>query len=95
MEQKTRISYADLLKRLEIPEDAPETKRCTNCGQNMHLVKVNKWFAFMIHRPEEQARCAEANPANPGTPLIWSNKDYLLGILDRYYEEVTGMKPKK
>jgi hypothetical protein len=88
-----RISYQDLLKRLEIPEGTRTAKRCLCCGQDMHMVKVNKYVAFMVHTPEQQATCAASNPHNAGVPFIFSNKDYLLKILDVYYFEVTGCKP--
>ena len=91
--EKQRLSYNDLLKTLEIPADAPTTKTCMCCGQQMHMVKVNPYFAYFIHLPEDQAGCAEKNPTGTKLPLLWSNKLIIRKQLERYYEQVTGKKP--
>ena len=85
-----RLSYRKLLKRLEVPEDAPQTRICANCGQPMQMVKVNKYFVYFIHSSEQQAMCAEKNPTGLKLPLLWSNKLMIRRQLDKYYEEVTG-----
>ena len=94
MKPKKRLSYRALLKTLEIPVDAPTTKTCMNCGQPMHMVKVNKQFAYFIHTQQEQALCAEKNPTGNKLPLIWSNKILIRKQLEKYYEQVTGIKPQ-
>ena len=91
MEDK-RLSYSDLLKTLEVPEDAPTTKTCMCCGQPMHMVKVNPYFVYFIHTPEESAACAEKNPTGVKLPMIWSNKILIRKQLEKYYEKVTGKK---
>jgi hypothetical protein len=92
--EEKRVSYSELLKRLEIPEDAPETRVCMSCGQPMHIIRVNKYFVYFIHAPDEQQACAEKNPTGIKLPLIWSNKLLIRKQLEKYYEEVTGLKPK-
>ena len=91
--EKQRLSYSNLLKTLEVPEDAPQTKTCLCCGQQMHMIKVNPYFVYFIHTPEEQAACAEKNPTDLKLPLIWSNKLIIRKQPERYYEQVTGKKP--
>jgi hypothetical protein len=94
-QQNKRIAYEDLLKRLEIPEDAPTTKKCASCGQDMHMVKMNRYVTFMVHSPEQQPICAASNPTGVNSPLIWCNKHLIRNKLDAYYEEVTGCKAKQ
>ena len=94
MEDK-RQPYSEVLKSLEIPEDAPATKTCLCCGQPMHIVKVNQYFAYFIHTKEEQSACAEKNPTGLKLPMLWSNKLVIRKQLENYYEKVTGKKPEQ
>ena len=91
--KKQRLSYSELLKTLEVPDDAPTTKTCMCCSQQMHMVKVNPYFVYFIHTPEEQDICAEKNPTGTKLPLLWSNKLIIRKKLEDYYEQVTGKKP--
>lgn len=58
----------------------------------MHMVKVNPYFVYFIHTPEEAGLCAEKNPTGLKLPMIWCNKILIRKQLENYYEKVTGKK---
>jgi hypothetical protein len=91
--EKQRLSYSDLLKTLEVPADAPKTKTCMCCGQQMHMVQVNPYFVYFVHNVDEQEKCASKNPTGAKLPVIWSNKLIIRKKLEGYFELVTGKKP--
>ena len=93
METK-RKSYSEVLKTLEVPADAPTSKVCLCCGQQMHIIRVNPYFVYFIHTPTEAVACAEKNPTGTKLPMIWSNKLIIRKQLEKYYEEITGKKPE-
>jgi len=70
---KQRVTYEQVLQKLELPVDIDKVKVCKFCNQYLHLIKVNRLIAFWVHKGEDVEKCAEKNPLYPGCPMVAQN----------------------
>ena len=82
---KQKVTYAQVLEKLSLPEDTDKVKGCKFCGNYLHLVKVNDIVGFWIHKGEDVVKCGEKNTVYPGKPMIVQNMNF-------YREMATGLK---
>ena len=66
-------TYKDVLEKLELTPDTPETRTCKFCNEPMHIVRLNKHIAFWVHKDKSIEICGEKNPAVKGKPVVLNN----------------------
>lgn len=77
-----------MLDALKLPEDTPAVRKCSSCGQPMYIVKVNPYFAFWVHKPEDQQACGDCNPHIKGVPLIRTSQPYFERVMNSKYAKL-------
>lgn len=87
-----RKTYAEILEQIAIPENTPETITCRLCGEPMHLLKINPYVAFWIHKKQSIIKCGQANDLHPGRPMIAQNMKFYKGIIDVWNELIEDRK---
>jgi hypothetical protein len=73
---KQKITYSQVLDKLSLPPDTDKVKRCSFCGNLLHLIKVNPIVGFWVHKGEDVKKCGEANKMHPGKPMIVQNMNF-------------------
>jgi hypothetical protein len=86
-----RKKYKDILKRLELPVDTPETLTCKMCGGVLHQVAVNPYVCFWIHYPDEAEKCARANNVFH-KPVIATSHNYTYNRIQELWNEKVESK---
>lgn len=82
-----RKKYSDILKRLELPKDTPETLTCKMCGGVLHQVAVNPYVCFWIHIDEgERERCVRANNVFH-KPVVATSHNYTYNRIQELWNE--------
>jgi hypothetical protein len=79
-----------MLDALKLPADTPKVRNCFSCGRPMYIVQVNAYFAFWVHKPEDQEACGKCNPHIKGVPFIRTSQPYFEQIMNSKY----GKLPK-
>lgn len=54
-------SYKQVLDRLALPPDTPQTIKCKMCGGTLQRLNINRYVAFWIHDSKDAKVCAEKN----------------------------------
>ena len=90
---KQKITYEQVLEKLSLPADTDKVRVCKFCGELLHLVVVNRFTAFWVHRGSSVTKCCEANTFAPGHPMIVQNLNFYRQMTEIWNEMM--MKPEK
>lgn len=78
-----KMTYEQVLRKLEVPVDTDKVKTCKFCGGLLHMVKINRLTNFWVHKDTASVeKCASKNTLHPGHPIIVQNIDYYKKMAD-------------
>ena len=81
---KQRVTYEQVLQKLEAPVDVDKVKVCKFCNQYLHLIKVNRLILFWVHKGKDVETCGEANTLHPGHPVIAQNMSFYKNVVEMW-----------